>query len=371
MKFSINKNTLQTTLQLLSKAVPTRSTLPIISCALFTHKNNNLFIRTTDLEISISLSCIVENGEDGCVAIPLNKLLEITNAMPNNEIIFNISDIGKVKIECNSGTYTIMGLPHEEFPSEQQIKNGKNLVFSGKELKNIIQNTSYAASRDDLKPVLQGVLFQVESDGFVSVATDGHRLVKLEKKDLHSLDYTGAVVVPIKFLSLLSSQLNEENQVSMQIGENHIQIHLDDVVITSRIIKDPYPDYEGVIPRDNEKTLIINKNNFTEAIKRVSIFSNKASRQIALELSDNKMTITTEDPENITTGKETLDCDYDGEPMTIGYNASYLREVLQHQQSDEIKIMLKSPLNAGLFMPMEQGENDNKTTLLMPIRLND
>ena len=144
-----------------------------------------------------------------------------------------------------------------------------------------------------------------------------------------------------------------------------------DVADTTRIIKDPYPDYEGVIPKDNTKTLVINKNNFTEAIKRVSIFSNKSSRQVALELSENSITITTEDPENITTGKETLDCDYDGEPMTIGYNALYLKEVLQHQNSDEIKIMLNSPLNAGLFLPMDQNNNDNKTTLLMPIRLND
>ena len=103
----------------------------------------------------------------------------------------------------------------------------------------------------------------------------------------------------------------------------------------------------------------------------MSIFSNKSSRQVALELSENSLTITTEDPENITTGKETLDCEYDGEPMTIGYNALYLKEVLQHQNSDEIKIMLNSPLNAGLFLPMDQNNNDNKTTLLMPIRLND
>ena len=155
MKFSINKNTLQTTLQLLSGAVPTRSTLPIIGCALFTHKNNNLFIRTTDLEISITLGCNVENGEDGCVAIPLNKLLEITNAMPYNEIFFNISDIGKVNIECNSGTYTIMCQPHEEFPSEQQIENGQKLVFSGKELKNIIYMCNKKNSIDELKLILK------------------------------------------------------------------------------------------------------------------------------------------------------------------------------------------------------------------------
>ena len=144
-----------------------------------------------------------------------------------------------------------------------------------------------------------------------------------------------------------------------------------DFIITTRIIKDPYPDYEGVIPKENTKTLIINKDAFADAIKRISIFSNKSSRQVALEISNNQITITTEDPENITTGRETVECNYDGEPMTIGYNALYLKEVLQHQSSDEIKIMLNTPLNAGLFMPIEQNENDDKTTLLMPIRLND
>jgi len=195
--------------------------------------------------------------------------------------------------------------------------------------------------------------------------------VKLEKKKLPSIDYTGNIVVPIKFLALLTTQLTNDGDISILIGENHIQTQLESVTITTRIIKDPYPDYEGVIPKENTKTLIINKNNFTEAIKRVSIFSNKSSRQVALELSESSITITTEDPENITTGKETLDCDYDGDPMTIGYNAFYLKEVLQHQQSEEIKIMLNSPLNAGLFIPMDQKENNNKTTLLMPIRLKD
>ena len=371
MKFSINKNRLLKRLQLLSKTIPSRSTLPIISSALFTTKDNQLSMRATDLEISINIKCEITDGEKGCIAIPLGKLLEITSAMPESNIDFNVSDIGKMNIFCNSGRYTIMGQSSDEFPSEQTIENSKTLRISSKELKDIIDNTSYAASKDDLKPVLQGVLFKIQNDRIVSVATDGHRLVKLEKKKLHSLDYTGEVVVPIKFLSLLTTQLNDDGDVSWLIGDNHIQVQLEDVTITTRIIKDPYPDYEGVIPKDNTKTLVINKNSFTEAIKRVSIFSNKSSRQVALEISENSLTITTEDPENITTGKETLDCEYDGEPMTIGYNAFYLKEVLQHQDSDEIKIMLNSPLNAGLFLPMDQKDNDNKTTLLMPIRLND
>jgi len=371
MKFSIDKNKLLKNLQLLSKTIPSRSTLPIINSALFTVKDKILNLRATDLEISISLQSTVEGGKDGCIAIPIGKLLEITSAMPEKNIDFSVSDIGKMNISCDSGRYTIMGQPPEEFPSEQVVENNKKIQVSSVELKDIINNTSYAASKDDLKPVLQGVLFQIQNDGIVSVATDGHRLVKLEKKKLPSIDYTGNIVVPIKFLALLTTQLTNDGDISILIGENHIQTQLESVTITTRIIKDPYPDYEGVIPKENTKTLIINKNNFTEAIKRVSIFSNKSSRQVALELSESSITITTEDPENITTGKETLDCDYDGDPMTIGYNAFYLKEVLQHQQSEEIKIMLNSPLNAGLFIPMDQKENNNKTTLLMPIRLKD
>ena len=200
MKFSIKRKTLLSALQLLSKATPTRSTLPIIGCALFTQKSENLNIRTTDLEISISIDCDVENFTEGSVAIPLNKLLEITNAMSDEKIDFNISDIGKVSINCKQGQYTIMGQSHEDFPKEQIIENGTTFSISGKKLMDIINNTTYATSRDDLKPVLQGVLFQIDEKGFVSVATDGHRLVKLEKKDVHTLDYKGSVVVPAKFL---------------------------------------------------------------------------------------------------------------------------------------------------------------------------
>ena len=152
MKFSINKNTFLKKLQLLSKATPSRSTLPIISSALFTTKGNQLSMRATDLEISINIKCDILGGEDGCIAIPLGKLLEITSVMPESDLDFNVSDIGKMNISCNSGRYTIMGQSSEEFPSEQSIENSQTLQISSKELKDIINNTSYAASKDDLKP---------------------------------------------------------------------------------------------------------------------------------------------------------------------------------------------------------------------------
>ena len=371
MKFTIDKNILLSKLQLLVKAIPSRSTLPIISSALFCVVKNKLLLRSTDLEISINLSCDITNAEEGSIAIPLSKLLEITSVMPNNEIKFEISDIGKVNLYCGLGKYTIMGQTSEEFPSEQSIENSKKINILSDELKNIIESTAYAVSKDDLKPVLQGILFQIKKNNFITVSTDGHRLVKLENTKLEFLNYTGDVVVPIKFLKLLYTQLNIDEKIIILIGDNHIQIQFNNTIITSRIIKDPYPDYEGVIPQDNTKTLIVNKNEFYEAVKRVSIFSNKTSKQVALNITENNITIITEDSENITTGKETLDCEYSGEAMTIGYNATYLKEVLQHQNSEEIKILLKSPLSAALFLPIGKNDNYEKTTLLMPIRLND
>ena len=294
MNFSIDKNILFDTLQLLSKAIPKRSTLPIINCALFKQTNNKLNIRTTDLEISININCNItsEKDESGTMAIPINKLLEITAAIPSGKIFFSISDIGKVSISCDKGKYTIMGQSHDEFPAEQNVEKGTTLSINGKELKKIINNTSYAASKDDLKPVLQGVLFKMDAEGFISVATDGHRLVKFEKNNINTNNYKGTVVVPTKFLSLLNNLIEEEENSEMIIGENHIQISIKNGKITSRIIKDNFPDYEGVIPKDNDNTLVVDKHLFTEAIKRVSIFSNKSSKQVALSITENNLTIT-------------------------------------------------------------------------------
>jgi len=371
MKFSVEKTTLLQSLQHVNKAIPTRSTLPILSCALFEINKEQLLIRATNLEVYISVKIDVEDIEVGRVAIPLNTLLDITNAMPEEYLHFEISDIGKVNIKSTCGKYTIMGHPPDEFPSEPTEEKGNSLVVPSAEFNNIIESTIYATSKDELKPVLQGVLINMDSSGLTAVATDGHRLVRLKKIELKAGSFEGSVVVPVKFLSLLKPFLKKDESLSLQIGENHIMVNLNGVRVSSRIIKDRYPDYESVIPKDNDSELTINKKDLEGSVKRVSIFSNKSTKQIALSLGSNTITISTEDPENITTGKESIDCLYSGEPMVIGYNSQYLGDVLKNQNSEEIKILFKSPLSAGIFLPKEQLADEEKTTLLMPIRLND
>ena len=334
-------------------------------------KDNKLIIRTTNLEVYISVIVEVEEPTSGNIAIPMNTLFDITAAMPEEFLHFEISDIGKVNIQSSCGKYTIMGQSSDEFPSEPTVKDVNSLVVPSNQLLDIINSTIYATSKDEMKPVLQGILFNIDSEGLTAVATDGHRLVRLKKFDLKTGTFNGSVIVPVKFLSLLKPLLGNEDNLNIKVGENHIQVEKENVKISSRIIKERYPDYESVIPKDNDFKLLIDKNDLANSVKRVSIFSNKSTKQIALSLDTNKLIVSTEDPENITTGRETLDCEYTGEPMVIGYNALYLSEVLKNQKTNTLKIMLKSPLSAGIFLPENQEGKEDKTTLLMPIRLND
>ena len=371
MKFSVDKDTLLQALQHVNKAVPTRSTLPILSCALFDIKEKKLTIRATNLEVYISVNIEIDAGNLGAIAIPINTLLEITSAMPQEILNFNISDTGKVEIKNTCGKYTIMGQHVEEFPAEPHIEKGNSLTINPSELKNIIENTVYATSKDELKPVLQGVFIVVSQKGLTAVSTDGHRLVKLEKNNIKGGSFEGSVVIPVKFLLMLKPFLIGKENVLLETSENHIGVELEDVKICSRIIKDRYPDYESVIPKDNENEAVISKTELINSVKRVSIFSNKSTKQIALSLSTNKITVSTEDPENITTGKESIDCDYTGEPMIIGYNSQYLGDVLKNQNQENIRILVKSPLSAAIFLTEKEQPEEQKTTLLMPIRLND
>tara|TARA_Y100001970_G_scaffold238342_1_gene299490 strand:- start:4 stop:1101 length:1098 start_codon:yes stop_codon:yes gene_type:complete len=365
MKFQINKKTLGTVLNKSIKSVPTRSTLPVLGCAFFEVVENSLVIKTTNLEIYYSERIPVEKAELGKIAIPIHKLIEITNAINEEQIGFFVSDTGKVTIDSGSGKYTIMGQHADEFPSDPVINDAQTLNLNSKQMLNIINNTTYAASKDDMKPVLQGVYLLFENNQIISVATDGHKLVKV--KTPTSTTFNGSIIVPVKFLETIKGLI--ENEVEIYIGENHIQTTCGPATISSRIIRDKYPDYEKVIPKDNPYKLKVEKDILVESVKRVSIFSNKTTKQISLNINKEEIAITTEDAESVTSAVEKIPCAYDGEPTTIGYNANFLIEVMKKQTTNSIEVLIKNPLSAAVFL--ETSDTLSKTTLLMPIRLND
>jgi len=370
MKISTSKTELQTALQKLSKAVPTRSTLPILSFVLFQVDDENTIIRSTDLEITIVTKLPATITETGSAAIPLQPLLEITNEINDDRITLSVNQQHKIELKTDNGVYDLMGKPPEEFPALPQTDGKKNLGINLETMKSVIEMTSFAVSRDEMKPALTGVFIRVNESQLTAVATDGHRLVQYIVKDYKAGEFTGDVIIPRKFLGLFNTFTADE--VKILVSDNHLIASFGEDTVYTRVIDERFPDYESVIPADNDKILAVNRNDLLGAVRRVSIFSNKATHQIALHLDEKKVRMTTEDPEKASRGQEDLSgAQYNGESLLIGYNASYLRDILAHVQDENVIIKLKPPISATLFYPEKENENIDLTMLLMPIRLND
>ena len=370
MKFSTSKTELQKALQKLSKATPTRSTLPILSCVYMEVLDEKTILRTTDLEITIQVEIATSYERKGCAALPLKTLLEITNELPEARLTISIDEKQKTTIETDLGKYDLMSRSPEEFPTTPKQKTSKKININGFLLKNIIESTSFAVSQDELKPSLTGVLFKFSEKGFTAVSTDGHRLVKHNRTDFSTENFNEEIIVPKKFLSYLSTQLSEEN-IALVVGESFLTAQFQKDIVITKIIDEKFPDYNSVIPKESNKSFTVDKKTLLGSIRRVSIFSNKSTHQVALTLTKENSFITTEDPEKSSKAKESIMGQYEGEDITIGYNAEYLKDVVGHVSSELIKIKLNNSVSAALFEETPERENVKSLMLLMPIRLND
>ena len=366
MIFKINNNTLNESLKVLSKVIPTRTTLPILYTVLFTSDGGKLSVRATNLEVSLEFFLDADISEPINIAIPVSKIFSVTSSLKEEELVFNISENNKINIKTEFGEYNIIGMSPEEFPAKTNISNKESLNFSSLKFKELISYTSTSTSLDDLKPALQGVLLDMDEAKTVFVATDGHKLSKIETDQNN--DRTKKIILPIKFLKLVESFLNKDEKIELIVGDNHAEIYFEGKNISTRLIKDSYPNYEQVIPTDNSKELKVNSKQLINSLKRVSVFSNKKTKQATLDIKNNKINIKTEDVETSTSAKETIVCNYSNEDMIIAFNSDYLKEILEKTNSEEVVILLKDPLSAALILPSETPKN--KLSLLMPIRIN-
>lgn len=371
MRISISSEELYKVLQKLSKATPARSTLPILNCVLIEVENNSVSLRTTDLEITIVCTIDASIEEPGTAAIPLQTLIDITNELTDTRLTINTSDNQHIELITDNGTYDLMGKPVEEFPVTPEVDNRKATGIEANVLKEIISLTSFAVSKDELKPALTGVLFRFEENRLLCVATDGHRLVRYIRNDFVSKEFSGDVIVPRKFLNLINSLLVADENIQIWMGDNNLTATVGGDHLFTRIIDERFPDFESVIPKDNDKELLIDREELLSAVRRVSIFSNRSTHQIAMELSRDTAKVRTEDPEKASKAVEELPAKLIGEPITVGYNAAYLKDVLMHMKSKNLSFHLKTPISAGLIYPEAQEANSEITMLLMPIRLND
>ncbi|MBF88526.1 MAG: DNA polymerase III subunit beta [Candidatus Marinimicrobia bacterium] len=370
MKLSISRNTLQTSLQHLAKATPTRSTIPILSQVLFEAKENKLELRATDLEITVVIKTEASIITEGSIAIPHKTLIDITNALPETEIVIEVINNSRIIIQTTFGNYDISGSASEEFPSMPEVDNKKEINISSTTLKRLIDKTSFALSADELKPALMGALLEVKQQNIASIATDGHRLSFCARSDFSSVGYEGDVIIPKKFLGLILPYLEQEKKSTLWVGDNHVTVSFDQITIFSRIVDEQYPNYKAVLPVDNNKKILVDREELLSSVKRVSIFSNRSTRQVEITLTNNQAVVTTEDAEKATSAKETIEVEYNSENISLGFNANYLVDILSHLDTKKVKITMNTPTSAVLITPASQAEDEENTMLLMPMRTN-
>ncbi|HET6566367.1 MAG TPA: DNA polymerase III subunit beta [Rhodothermales bacterium] len=374
MKFTVSSAEFLKALNVVSGAVPSKSTLPILSCILFERAEDAIRLSATDLEISIIQSLPVQFETNGAtaqsnrIAVPAKRLLDTLRALPDIPIQFSADDEFNVLLTTDQGRYKMVGFDGADYPALPDLSGTPAIQTDAGLLRRAIQKTSFAVSKDALRPAMMGIYFQIGPEQGRAVATDGHRLVKLQVDDLTS-DEALNFIVPEKALGL-TGRIAAEGDCSITVDGGYVGFDFGDSKVLARIIDETYPNYEAVIPLDNERRMTVSRDAMLAAVRRVGLYSSSMTNQIRLSLQPNQVEISAEDIERSSEAKETVQCEYDSEPMVIGFNAVYLNEVLGNVDAEDVVFEFSSPNRAGVVTPAEQEEGERILMLIMPVMLN-
>lgn len=368
MEFILNSKELEKLLSKVIPAVPTRTPMAVLENFLLEIDEGKLTVYSTDLEISLRTSMQTTAEEKIKIVVPAHLLYDVVKSLKETQIKFETETDSKLKLTTENGTYSLGYSSPEEFPSIPEVTADEEIKISGKELKKAIDLTSFAISKEDMRPAMTGTLFEFTNEGINFVATDGHRLVKLTNKKIIKKTEE-QYIIPERAINILSKLLNED-EVIAKFSQTNVSFLIGDVEFVSRLIAEKYPAYNSVIPLENENELKISKSEILATIRRMSLFSTTNSKQVKFSISENSLEVAAEDIDRGSSAKEKIKCEYSGEPMEIGFNTAYIHDVLTHLSDEEIVFKLHSSTKACIIEPTVQKENEQLMLLLMPVRLN-
>jgi DNA polymerase-3 subunit beta len=312
----------------------------------------------------------VEAKESGKVCIPARILMDSLKNIPHQPLTFNIDKNFGIEITSDNGKYKVMGENPANFPKEPAADETTSFTMTASALVTAINKTIFATSNDDLRPAMTGVFFELDKKGFQCVATDAHRLVRYKRTDV-KCPKNDSFIVPRKPLNLVKIAIpSNEDEITISYNSNHLFVKHGTTQMSCRLIDARFPDYKVVIPTDNPYRLTVNKNDFQGALRRVNVFSNKSTNQVALNISGSELQLAAQDVDFSFEGNERMKCQYNGEDLMIAFNAKFLIEMLSATDSDEVNIELSTPTKAGIIKPSEQDENEELLMLVMPLMLN-
>lgn len=370
MKFIVSSSQLLKQLQHIAGVINANTVLPILEDFLFEVENSKLTVVATDLETVMRIRLDIEAKDNGRVCIPAKILMDSLKNIPDQPLTFNIDKNFAIEITSDNGKYKVMGENPDNFPKEPAADDTTSFTMTATALVTAINKTLFAVSNDDLRPAMTGVFFELTKEAVQFVATDAHRLVRYKRTDA-SAPRQDSFIVPRKPLNLLKSALpDNEDEITLSYNSNHLFVKHGTTQMSCRLIDARFPDYKVVIPADNPYKLVVDKPSFQGALRRVSVFSNKSTNQVALNISGSELQLAAQDIDFSFEGNERMKCQYDGEDITIAFNARFLIEMLNAADTNEVKIELSTPTKAGILKPTEQQDGEELLMLVMPLMLN-
>jgi DNA polymerase III subunit beta len=370
MKFIVSSSALLKQLQQIGGVINANTVLPILEDFLFEVEKNKLTVVATDLETVMKVQLEVESKEIGRVCIPARILMDSLKNIADQPLTFNIDKHFAVELTSDNGKYKVMGENPDNFPKEPVADGTSSFSCSSQALVTAISKTLFAVSSDDLRPAMTGVFFEMDKKGLQLVATDAHRLVRYKRKDV-SCPKNDSLIVPKKPLNLLKSALPANaDEITISYNSNHLFVAHGTTQMSCRLIDARFPDYKVVIPTDNPYRLTVNRSDFQSALRRVSIFSNKSTNQVVLNIQGSELQLAAQDVDFSFEGNERMKCQYNGEDLAIAFNARFLVEMLSATDSVEVSMELSTPTKAGIIKPAEEDDNEELLMLVMPLMLN-
>ena len=373
MRFDVSSTALSSRLQAVSKVIATKNSLPILDNFLFNLDGNTLTITGADAETRLVTTVEVMNPQgSGVFALSAKNILDPLKELPEQPLTFDINDNNlETFIYFQNGKYNFIGAKGDMYPQQKPLNaNAISITMESKTLLSGISRSLFATADDELRPVMNGVYFDIQPDSLTFVASDGRKLVRLRNFSVKSPE-RASFVLPKKPANLLKTILaKDEGVVNIQFDENNAHMICENFEMVCRLIEGRYPNYNSVIPQENPYKVTVDRISFLTALKRVSVFS-QASNLVKLQLKASEMTIFAQDIDFSISAEERIPCQFTGMDLKIGFNSSYLIDILSNISSEDIFLELADPSRAGVITPDENEENEDLLMLLMPMMLSE
>jgi DNA polymerase-3 subunit beta len=370
MRFTISREKLQEGLGAVGASIPGKTTLPVLANILVETTEKGIRLSGTDLDIAVSTEVAADIESNGAITIPARKLTEIARELPPAPVKIATAGEQRVTLECGRSKFKLLGLPRDEFPTFPVVRFQESWRIRSGELQKLISHTAFAVSSEESRPILNGVLWELRPEFMRMVATNGHRLAKMEVP-IKSAGAPGTdLIVPPKALEQIRRLFPADEELEIARGDNHLGFRSPFTAVFTRLIEGPYPNYEQVIPRDNDRVGLVDKVALISALKRMSVIASDQTHRIRMSFNAGMLKFSVQTPD-LGEAQDELPVRFTGDALDIGFNANYLLEILKYMPTDEVRMTFKAPERACTIEPEGWSDPAKYLCLVMPLRLVD